>query len=508
MTMTHPGLPFFWVMTAISLMLLLSVWCLMSKAPQEKSARLYPLARMPFVGAFFRFLNNNTWPLLLLKIFFASLFILMVSAGLWGSPIVERNLATALTWNLWWTGVIIAVLFSGSAWCAICPWDNIASWLVNRRLWGRATNHSRLNLKLPRFLRSIWPATLLFIGFTWLELGVGIVSNPYATALLALLMVVLATTALALFEGKSFCRYMCPVGRTIGAYSQLAPIALRPIDNDICRDCTTLECYHGSDDIAACPTKLVMGRLQENTYCTSCGNCTQSCPSNNVGWSLRSPSHEAIQVARPHTDEAFFMLVLFALTLFHGLTMLDSWQQFISSLAQSINDKGQLLVSFSVGLVICLATPILFFCGCITATRAILGKNNTASFTQYFSGLAFVCLPLAFSYHLTHNLNHFFREPTKWGDLIANPLGINAEPLSMMEKHMRHSELMVPEQVMFFLQSVIMVAGFLIAILVIRHRGKHLFGASGLKLLPMLAFAFSVTLFSLWMLVQPMTMRM
>lgn len=508
MIMTHPGLPIELAIIIGISMLLLGLWALKSKAPSHATTASTSLAHIPILGTFFKYISQHTWPLLMLKMVFALLFVLIVVAGLWGTPIVERNLATTLTWNFWWAGIIIAILISGSAWCAVCPWDNIASWLVNHKLWHRSNSNSRLQLRVPNVLRNIWPASLLFIGFTWLELGVGIVASPYATALLALAMVILATTALALFEGKAFCRYMCPVGRTVGAYSQLAPVALRPINSDTCRSCKTLECYHGSEKIAPCPTQQIMGRLQENTYCTSCGNCTQSCPSHNISWQLRSPSSEAINDARPHTDEAFFMLILLALTIFHGLTMLDNWQIYISQIAQNINDSGQLLLSFTIGLIACLLLPILLYGVSIWLTSKLCDETAGISFKKLFSGFAFVSLPLAFSYHIAHNLNHFIRESSNWTELLSNPLGIDTQPLSMMEKHIRHMAMMIPEDMLFALQGLLMAAGFFIAVQVIRHRGSHLFAARGIQLLPMLLFAALISGINLWMLVQPMTMRM
>ena len=518
MTMTHDGLPLWWSIVIGVCMLVLSLWVMTSRIASNtntsKGNKGFSLTKMPLLGAVFRFLSRHVWPLLILKIIFAAIFIVMVTAGLWGTPLVERNLATTLTWNLWWTGLIIAVLFSGSAWCAICPWDNIATWLVNHNIWRRSNSNSRLNLKVPHILRSVWPASLLFIGFTWLELGIGIVASPYATALLALAMVILATTALSLFEGKAFCRYMCPVGRTVGAYSQLSPIALRPIDNSICKGCKTLECFYGSDTIAPCPTKLVMGRLQENTYCTSCGNCTQSCPSQNISWQLRSPSSEAIKDARPHIDEAFFLLTLLALTMFHGLTMLEGWKGYMSTMAQMINDNNQLIMSFTIGLVAALIIPILCYALSIFITQKLINsthnhdQKNKLSFKKLFSGFSFTVLPLAFSYHIAHNLTHFVRENSDWVSLIKNPLGTDTEPLSMMEKHMRHMGMMVSENTLFTLQGLMMLAGFVISALVIRHRGYQLFSAKGIQLLPILLFAAFITSFNIWMLVQPMIMRM
>ena len=137
---------------------------------------------LPLIGRSLRNLNASAWPLLCLKILLVALFLLVIVAGLQGSPIPERNIATVLTWNWWWAGLVFSVFFLGSAWCAVCPWNTLADWVVRGQ---------RLNLRVPRFLRSLWPALWLLIALTWLELGVGITTNPYATAVLALVMVVI-----------------------------------------------------------------------------------------------------------------------------------------------------------------------------------------------------------------------------------------------------------------------------------------------------------------------------
>ncbi len=54
-------------------------------------------------------------------------FLLIIYAGLYRTPVAERNLATVLTWNIWWAGLVISVFFLGSSWCAVCPWDTLAN---------------------------------------------------------------------------------------------------------------------------------------------------------------------------------------------------------------------------------------------------------------------------------------------------------------------------------------------------------------------------------------------
>jgi len=510
MIMTHPGLPAAWGLVVIGGMVILLLWAVITPLPGTAGAAVYSLARVPLLRGLVRQLLASPGILLGLKLLFVALFLLIIYAGLFGNPIPERNIATVLTWNIWWAGLIFSVFFLGTAWCAVCPWDTLAQWLVRRRLWKLAEPNNSLNLRVPRLLRTIWPALFMFIALTWLELGLGITTNPYATAAVSLLMVVMATSSLAIFERKAFCRYFCPVGRTVGFYSQLAPVELRPVDVQTCSDCKTLECYYGDNDTEPCPTWLVMGRLKQNSYCTSCGNCVRSCPHDNVAWRLRSPSVEAVQDARPRHDEAWFMIGLLALTGFHGLSMMPFWEGWMSDLARILKDSGQLLVSFTLGMFGSMAAVVLVYTLFVLLTRRLVGK--TVPFWRQFATLAFVALPLAFAYHLAHNLNHLIREGAGLTAVLENPLGTGLAPLSMMEKHARHFDMLISQQTLFAIQAGLMVFGFWIAVQIVRHRGRVLLADSGQtggwRLLPMLGFVVLMTGFHLWLLSQPMIMRM
>jgi ferredoxin len=330
------------------------------------------------------------------------------------------------------------------------------------------------------------------------------------TALLALFMVVLAVASLAVFERKAFCRFGCPVGRTIGFYSQLAPVELRPVDADVCARCTTLECYHGTAAVEPCPTHLTMGRFAQNTYCTSCAACVLSCPWDNVAWRLRSVAAEARVGARPHWDEAWFMVVLWAITTFHGLTMIPHWGDWVQALARTVGDTGHLRVSFSFAMAATLALMVLVYFLFVALTRRL--TSSAPPFRRLFAGLSFTVLPLAFSYHLTHNLGHLARESGGLGAVLSNPLGLGAVPLKPMELHARYTDLLIPEQLLFALQASVMVWGFWVAVQILRHRGLGLMGASGnpagWRLLPMMLFVGGASAVNLLLLTQEMVMRL
>ncbi|MGD9385282.1 MAG: hypothetical protein PVF28_01935, partial [Thioalkalispiraceae bacterium] len=358
----------------------------------------------------------------------------------------------------------------------------------------------------------IWPALFMFIGLTWLELGAGVTTSPYATALMALLMVVLATISLAVYERKAFCRYFCAVGRTLGAYGAMSPVALRPVDNQVCANCKTLECYHGSKEIEPCPTHLVMGRITQNTYCTSCGACSQSCPHQNVGWRLRGVGEEITYASRPHTDEAWFILGLVALTIFHGFTMMPYWEGWMRQLAYYIGDSGQILMSFSIGMLISMLLPVLLYLLIVQLIRW-LGRIEH-DYQRIFNALAFSLLPLAFTYHIAHNLSHLVRESHGFWGVLLNPLGTNTLPLSMQEVHMRHMNPLLDNEIVFALQATLVLFGFWLALRIARQRLTNLFSSQQPKFMTLKAYSpilFLITVFSLvnlWLLMQPMIMRM
>jgi hypothetical protein len=203
------------------------------------------------------------------------------------------------------------------------------------------------------------------------------------------------------------------------------------------------------------------------------------------------------------------MLTLLVLTSFHGVTMLPDWQWLVSQFARAIGDSGQLLVSFSVGLLASWLLPIgLYFVATWLCARRLKKTHRTVSSGKIFSGFAFISIPLAFSYHLAHNLNHLVREGSDWPALLANPLGIGAVPLSMAEKHQRMIDMWLSQESLFSLQALLLVAGYYLAIQVVRHRAARLFGLRANQLAPIICFALAVSGFNLWLLMQDMVMRM
>ncbi|NOX43553.1 MAG: 4Fe-4S binding protein, partial [Gammaproteobacteria bacterium] len=164
MTMMHPGLPQEWILVSACFMAFVCIYAVFTPLPTVgKTSPARRLSSWPLLAPLAHWVTRR-WLLTLLRIVLVAVFLLVIVAGLFGTPIAERNMATTVTWTLWWSGVVLSVLFFGSAWCAVCPWDTLAGWLVKSRFWGKGAEPLRLNIRVPIPLRNIVPAILLFIG--------------------------------------------------------------------------------------------------------------------------------------------------------------------------------------------------------------------------------------------------------------------------------------------------------------------------------------------------------
>lgn len=432
------------------------------------------------------------------------LFVLTLAAGLFGTQVSTRNIAPLLTWTIWWCGLIVIVLFAGKAWCFVCPWDAVAGWAEGKRaLGGRGTSRT-LGLRWPRALRNIWPATILFIGLTWLELGLGVTMSPRATAYLGLGMLGFAFASAFVFDRKSFCRYGCLVGRISGLYALFSPVEVRVRDRDVCRGCETQSCYRGNDVGDGCPTFEYPATLAQNTYCISCMECVRTCEAENVTLNLRPWGADLEEHRRPRSDEAYLALILLALTGFHGLTMTSAWGGIVDTLREALG-VGETL-AFSLGMIAILLGPMLLYGGLVALARWAGGATK-ADYREHFLGYAYALLPIALFYHLAHNAEHLLAEGGRMVALVSDPFG--------WEWNLFGTAGMTVDGVslgtLWALQVGLIVIGHVYSLWAARRAAGRLHPTEAgafRSQLPMLVAMILFSTMSLWLLRQPMEMRM
>jgi len=442
-----------------------------------------------------------------LQAFVAILFLLIVAAGLLGNQNPSLNIAPILTWTVWWGLLIILIMFAGKAWCYVCPWDAIAGWTEKLSFWRKNEDGLSLGLKWPRIVRNILIATILFVGLTWIELGFGVTMKPRVTAYLAIAMLLMAVVAALLFDRKSFCRYGCLVGRVSGLYALFAGVEVRHKSDGVCAGCRGKECVTGSETAYGCPTFLYPGRIETNTYCIQCMECVQACPHDNLAVNLRPWGEDLAIEGKPRTDEAYLALLMLAITGFHGMTMTPVWRQFVDGIRGAAGlDR---MLGFSTGMVILMLGPIAVYAVLIGMSKRLGDPHAVMPLTykDYFVRYAYALLPIALFYHIAHNMEHLLMEGPKVVAMISDPFGWGWNVLGTA--HWAIPPLISLDR-LWLLQAFLVLVGHVYSLWVAQRTSLRLFTnpkAAFRSQLPMLVGMIAFSVFSLWLLKQPMEMR-
>lgn len=498
-TMTHPGIPLPMAIGGIVVIILVSHLILNRKRERIDDGRYrrFNLFRMDF---FKTLVKKNYFPLLLQSISIF-LFLLIIFAGLFGSQRV--NIGPVLTWTIWWALLIFFILGFGSAFCAICPWEGIAS-LVTALSFRSRKKKMGYEMRWPKWLKNIYPAMIFFILLTWLELGLDITHSPSMTAMMGLGFVALAILVAIFFERRAFCRYVCLVGRIQGLYSLFSPFELRPESKDICRTCTTKDCYKGNDTATGCPTTLFPGALQENSYCTLCTECIRACPHDNLFINARFFAVDLLRKVRYLWDEAVLAIVLLALTSFHGLTMTPVWERLTNLLRVEFN-LGPKMV-FTLLMLLMMLLPILLFWFTAACARKFVGKSGPST-GKIFKAFAYSVIPIALFYHLAHNGMHFFMEGQNLLPLLSDPFGWGWDLFGTAGK--KYLPLLTLKKI-WWMQIIMILIGHVYGVIVSDRISRTLYAdrqSAKRALIPLLITMILYSSFSVWLIAQPMEMR-
>jgi len=500
--MVHPGIPLGMAVPGVVLVIILThIFVALSRRKGTPSAWRFDLLKWSGL----KWLVKRSWFPMFAQAVPIGLFLLILGAGFFGSQRVYpmNNIAPVLTWTIWWALLIFLVVTGGSIFCAVCPWEGLSSLFTSRSVKTRVSPSSA-GLKWPKVLSNIYPAMALFILLTWIELGMAITKSPMKTALMALGFVVLAIVVALFFERRAFCRYLCLVGRVQGMYALFAPIEVRSKSTDVCRTCTTHECYKGSAQAVGCPTSLFPGTLQENTYCTMCTECVRSCPHDNMTVNARPLAVDLAGTKRFRVDEAVFAIVLLALTSFHGLTMTPIWIEFTNSTAAKMNLGTNAI--FTILMVLMMVWPIALFWGAAGIARRMSGEPEVST-GKVFKAFAYSVLPIALFYHLAHNGMHFFMEAQHILPVLSDPFGWGWDLFGTAGKS--YPPMMTLRNI-WWLQLILIVFGHVYSVVVSDRIARAVWKdrKAGIKAMtPLLATMVLYSCFSIWLIAQPMEMR-
>jgi len=235
--------------------------------------------RLPVLGALLRNANAR----LAFRFVVLALAAIVVIDGFLGPREAATNIAGTWPWTHWRGLAAVSMVLAGNLACMGCPL--IAPRTLLRR-WIKPT------LRIPLWLRRKWIAVAAI--FVWLIAyeACGWWDSPRLTAALIVGFILVATCVDLIFEGSSFCQWMCPIGQWNMALSVASPMQVEVRDPGICEGCQTQDCLRGGARGPGCGTSIFLPRKVGSLDCTACLDCVTACPHDNAGAFLVIPFHE------------------------------------------------------------------------------------------------------------------------------------------------------------------------------------------------------------------------
>jgi hypothetical protein len=404
-------------------------------------------------------------------------FVVAILAGLFGTPVGNRNFGIVFTWIVWWALLmLIMVPFAGRLWCSMCPIPAPGEWLQRRALVA-PPNAKRapltLGRKWPRKLRNIWLQNGSFLLVALFS--VPILTQPRLTGVVLASFIVVAIGTSLVYERRAFCRYLCPVGGFIGLYSTVAPLELRVKDHDICAGHSVKECYLGNDQGYGCPWLVFPGSLTENTYCGLCTECLKTCSLDNVALQLRPFGQDLAERKTNRPDEAAKAIIMLTCAFIYSVVLLGP----AGALKNAANDVGSLRwIAYASAFVAAnlLAVPGLFLGAAWLGKR--LARLQSIPSRQLALEFATALIPLGLMAWIAFSLSFVFVNGNYALPVIADPFGWGWNLTGLAQTPWQP----ILPRVVPFLQIPLLIGGLLAALnLLVRTVRRRVVGPGAFK---------------------------
>ncbi len=397
------------------------------------------------------FLLVNRWPQLAIRIITLAGFGIVILGGLVGTPVGSQNISIVLLWIAWWGLLILfAVPILGRGWCNICPIPLVGEWLQQGTVLGpvKILRGISLHRPWPKRWRNIWIQNAFFLGLA--VFSTVILTNPVVTSLAVLALLLIATGMSLIFQKRAFCRYVCPVSGFIGLYSQAAPVEVRVIDTQICRDHPEKTCLTGDENGYGCPWGLYPAAITKNVNCGVCMECLRSCPYENMAVNIRPFGKGLFNPRERKLDEAFKSFIMLGGALVYSVVMLGPWGE-LKLAAYLIGSPAWLV--FAAALIF---SVVVLLPGSLYLGIRFSGQRLTAfQLRREFINQSYALVPLGLAAWIAFSLSFIFTNISYVVSGIGDPFGWGWNLFGIADHAWRpYLSTVTP-----YLQTVVLLAG-------------------------------------------------
>jgi len=397
-------------------------------------------------------------PLLALAIKLVSLvlFVVAVIAGFRGNQNPYQNIAPTLVWTIAWVGLAYASAFIGNVWVLINPWRTVfdaAEWLWRRTGGGRDLS---LRMTYPERL-GVWPAFVLLLAFSWIELVYPGAAVPAQIACLAVGYSILTWACMLVFGGEAWLQNGEVFSVLFGVLARFAPIE-------------------------------VSARKRE--------------------WVLRPFGAGLLDSGPASISMTAFVLLILSTVLCDGVLATPEWNELetrLVALVPAFDDFASMAIR-TIGIVV---FWMLFF-GAYLAACAIMSAvaGRRISTRDLARSFAFTLVPIAIAYHLAHYLVFLLIQGQYIVPLLSDPFGYGWNVFGTAGY--RVDIAIVGARFAWYTAVIAIVAGHIVAVFLAHARAMRVFETRSTALrsqVPLTALMVAYTFVSLSILAEPITER-
>ena len=431
----------------------------------------YPRINLLRIGALQAVLTNRPF-LFGLRLLSVMLFLLVILSGVLGQQGPGYNFAPTFVWITWWVGFCYFTAFVGNLWPLVNPWKFLFEWADRLACRLGAEKGLELGEPYPASL-GVWPALTLFAVFVWVENVFEGSATPQYIALLALLYSMVTWAGMALFGKEVWLRSGEAFSVFFGILARFAPTEVRVSDPELCKDCSE-----------ACK---IGGR-----GCINCYECFYKAPSEDREINLRPWAVGLSLEERVTPDRLTFIIFALASVTYDSLLGTPPWGE-----VQRLTSMPQTL-----GLV---ALPLLFLAVYLSFVKiSQLFSFSYVPFGRLAAAYIFSLVPIAIAYQVAHYYTLLLIQGQAIIALLSDPFGWGWNLFGTADYKVNAG--LIGADFVWYSQIALIVAGHVIAIYLAHVAALRLIQDPRLAMrsqYPMVALMMLYTVFSLWILSQP-----
>ncbi|MEH6823003.1 MAG: hypothetical protein V7629_03725 [Motiliproteus sp.] len=432
-----------------------------------------------------------------LRLFSLALFVLVLAAGWLGVQAPFDNIAPTTVWVVWWVGFAYLSGLLGNLWPLVNPWQNSYVAFEYLLAWINPNRRASLQLPLPSWL-GVWPAVLLYVLFSWLELIWHHSDTPASIATAALVYSLITWSGMALFGREPWLQRAEVFTLVFGLLSRFAITETRACQQPHCARCAT------ANGMAAGEAGI------------NCAVCFRHADARQRQWLLRPPG-VGLLISRPASLSLTILVVLMlASVTFDGLMATPLWADLMQWALYSPQLRPLLLLLqplfsdvLSLLATLGLASLVLLFLVvylgfCALMRRLLDNALNLPTVAELAGYFVLTLIPIALAYHLAHYLSYLLIVGQYMIPLISDPFGFGWDLFGT--GHYFVDIGIVSARFVWITSVIAIVVGHIIAVFLAHVMAQRLFAQRRLVLrsqIPMLVLMVGYTMASLWILAQP-----